>query len=229
MRSWLEQDNSCPTCRLALPSLSNPAVTEGPREWSRAPVVQPFSHVFHFDGTRYARWLPSFSVELSHNVTPNFFQRNRFGDAANSQLNSLAEQVREMFPQLEVASVLEDLRESGSVQATVENILDGRFRQQDIALDSDEEIYNAVDTSSSNSSTESSGEHEETLTPSSSSFNSCSAEYRDIFLRKKDVLIQHHRKKYIASSRGKDLRDMYDKDIQNTGNSDSLRQRGGRT
>ncbi|VIO95443.1 CUE domain containing protein [Brugia malayi] len=229
LRSWLEQDNSCPTCRLTLPSLSNSAVTQGSREWSRAPVVQPFSHVFHFDGTRYARWLPSFSVELSHNVTPNFFQRNRFGDAANSQLNSLAEQVREMFPHLEVASVLEDLRESGSVQATVENILDGRFRQQDIALDSDEEIYNAVDTSSSNSSTESLGEHEEILTPSSSSFNSYSVEYRDIFLRKRDMLIQHHRKKYIASSRGKDLRDMYGRDIQNTGNSDSLRQKGGRT
>ncbi|EJW75551.1 hypothetical protein WUBG_13540 [Wuchereria bancrofti] len=142
-----------------------------------------------------------------------------------------------MFPQLEVASVLEDLRESGSVQATVENILDGRFRQQDIALDSDEEIYNAVDTSSSNSSTESSGEHEETLTPSSSSFNSCSAEYRDIFLTKKRCTYSAPSKviffsfywKYIASSRGKDLRDMYDKDIQNTGNSDSLRQRGGRT
>ncbi|VBB33486.1 unnamed protein product [Acanthocheilonema viteae] len=195
LRSWLEQDNSCPTCRLALPSSSNPAVIEGSRERSRVPIVQLFGHVFHFSGTRYARWLPSFSVELSHNVTPNFFQRNRFGSLANSQLNSLAEQVREMFPQLEMAAILEDLRESGSVQATVENILDSRFRQQNIALDSDEEIWNGVDSpSSSNSSTESSGEYEETLMPSGSCFGSCSIEHRDIFLQKKDALIQHHRK-----------------------------------
>lgn len=37
-----------------------------------------------------------------------------------------------MFPQLELAAILEDLRESGSIQATVGNILDGRFRQQNI-------------------------------------------------------------------------------------------------
>uniref|UniRef100_A0A1I7VSA3 CUE domain-containing protein n=1 Tax=Loa loa TaxID=7209 RepID=A0A1I7VSA3_LOALO len=218
LRSWLEQDNSCPTCRLALPSLSNPTVTEGPRERSRAPVVQPFSHVFHFSGTRYARWLPSFSVELSHNVAPNFFHRNRFGGAANSQLNSLAEQVREMFPQLEIAAILEDLRESGSVQATVENILDSRFQQQNIAFDSDQENWNDVDMpSSSNSSTESVAEYEETLASS----GSCSVKHRDIFLQRKDVLIKHQRKKYIASPRGKDLRDIYGKDIPNMGNPDS--------
>ncbi|KAL3997814.1 hypothetical protein ACH3XW_12440 [Acanthocheilonema viteae] len=61
-------------------------------------------------------------------------------------------------------------------------------------MDSDEEIWNGVDSpSSSNSSTESSGEYEETLMPSGSCFGSCSIEHRDIFLQKKDALIQHHR------------------------------------
>ncbi|MCP9264323.1 E3 ubiquitin-protein ligase AMFR [Dirofilaria immitis] len=199
LRNWLEQDNSCPTCRLSLPPFGNVAVVEEPRGRQHAPLVHPFSHVFHFSGTRYARWLPSFSVELSHNITTNFFQRNRFGDATNSQLNSLAEQVREMFPQFEIATIIEDLRESGSVQATVENILENRFPQQNI--DSEEEIWNTGDsTSSSNSSTESSSEYEET-SPASG--------------------------KYIASPRGEDLQHIYGKDIPDTRNSDSLRQREG--
>ncbi|VDM91464.1 unnamed protein product [Litomosoides sigmodontis] len=227
LQSWLEQDSSCPTCRLALPSSSNSAVTEDTQERLRAPTMQPFSHVFHFSGTRYARWLPSFSVELSHNVTPDFFNRNRFGSATNSQLISSAEQIREMFPQLEMAAILEDLRESGSVQATVENILENRFRHRNVALDSGEEIWNAEDVpSSSSSSTESSGEYEETLTPSEPCLNSCSVEHRDMFLRRKDILIQHHRKKYIASHRGKDLRNIYGKDVPNTSDPDSFRQRG---
>uniref|UniRef100_A0A915PX86 CUE domain-containing protein n=1 Tax=Setaria digitata TaxID=48799 RepID=A0A915PX86_9BILA len=224
LRSWLEQDNSCPTCRLALPSLSNPTLTGN--ENPRAPVIQPFSHVFHFSGTRYARWLPSFSVELSHNVGPNFFHRNRLGDMANSQLNSLAEQVREMFPQLEMAAILEDLRESGSVQATVENILESRFRQQNIGHDPEEGIWNGVDTSSSsNSLADSSGEYEESLMTPGSCFSSYSVERQDILSQRKAALIQYHRKKYIASSRGADLRNLYGKDIPNTCDQNSLRQR----
>ncbi|KAM3722101.1 E3 ubiquitin-protein ligase AMFR [Dirofilaria immitis] len=206
LRNWLEQDNSCPTCRLSLPPFGNVAVVEEPRGRQHAPLVHPFSHVFHFSGTRYARWLPSFSVELSHNITTNFFQRNRFGDATNSQLNSLAEQVREMFPQFEIATIIEDLRESGSVQATVENILENRFPQQNI--DSEEEIWNTGDsTSSSNSSTESSSEYEETSP--ASGFSKSSVEHDDTFSQKKDALIQYHRKKYIASPRGEDLQHIY--------------------
>ncbi|VDO79686.1 unnamed protein product [Onchocerca flexuosa] len=74
LRNWLEQDNSCPTCRLALPSLSNSTVAEGSRQRQRA---SNFSRVFRFSGTLHTRWLPSFSVQLSHNVTHNFFQHDR--------------------------------------------------------------------------------------------------------------------------------------------------------
>ncbi|VBB34773.1 unnamed protein product [Acanthocheilonema viteae] len=62
--------------------------------------------------------------------------------------------------------------------------------------------------------------------PSGSCFGSCSIEHRDIFLQKKDALIQHHRKRYITSYRGKDLRNIYGKDIPNTEDSNSLRQEG---
>ncbi|VDK88629.1 unnamed protein product, partial [Onchocerca ochengi] len=221
LRNWLEQDNSCPTCRLALPSLTNSTNTEVSRQRPRAPV---FSRVFRFSGTLHTRWLPSFSVQLSHNITHNFFQNDRFEDT-NSQINSFVEQIREMFPQFDITTVVEFLRETGSVQATVENILDSRLPQQNIVLDSDEDIWNVEDTSlSSNSLTESSSEYEEAL-PALELSRLCSLEGHDILSQKKDALIQLHRKRYIASSRGTDLRNIYGEDIPDTRNPNSLKQK----
>ncbi|XP_003744525.1 E3 ubiquitin-protein ligase AMFR [Galendromus occidentalis] len=79
LRSWLEQDISCPTCRLHLdiekkhPKLeaANPDVDDD------APNVPGTSqHVFHFDGSRFISWLPTVSVELSTSpVVLEEFQR----------------------------------------------------------------------------------------------------------------------------------------------------------
>lgn len=38
----------------------------------------------------------------------------------------MVEQVREMFPQLATQIIIHDLQDTRSVQATIENILDGR-------------------------------------------------------------------------------------------------------
>ena len=81
LRSWLEQDTSCPTCRK---SLRNHQI-ESPRDIPPAAAAD-FNFVLrtsrlHFDGPRYARWLPSVQVE----VTRPMNTLNRFN--ANNQEN----------------------------------------------------------------------------------------------------------------------------------------------
>lgn len=128
LQSWLEQDTSCPTCRLALSMQASrrentPEIRQESPE-SQTSVGRNDNHFFHFDGSRYVSWLPSFSVEVTHN-------RLR-GDIltlahSNSQLDAMARQVQQLFPHYPRNVVLEDLRITRSVELTVENILDGRL------------------------------------------------------------------------------------------------------
>lgn len=135
LRSWLEQDTSCPTCRMSLnmadgtrPRGEQPrenidqniiplTVTEG------RPRLNQHNHFFHFDGSRFASWLPSFSVEVMH--TTNILG---IAQASNSQLNAMARQVLDMFPQVPYHLVLQDLQVSRSVEITTDNILEGRIQ-----------------------------------------------------------------------------------------------------
>lgn len=55
------------------------------------PVQRHLNHFFHFDGSRYVSWLPSFSVEVSHaQLLGSPFNRNA---APNSQLDAMGRQV----------------------------------------------------------------------------------------------------------------------------------------
>ncbi|NXJ05029.1 AMFR ligase, partial [Odontophorus gujanensis] len=135
LRSWLEQDTSCPTCRMSLnitdshhvredhqrenldENLVPVAVAEG------RPRMNQHNHFFHFDGSRIASWLPSFSVEVMH--TTNILGITQ---ASNSQLNAMAHQIQEMFPQVPYHVVLQDLQLTRSVEITTDNILEGRIQ-----------------------------------------------------------------------------------------------------
>ncbi|KFO99999.1 E3 ubiquitin-protein ligase AMFR, partial [Calypte anna] len=135
LRSWLEQDTSCPTCRMSLnitdshhvredhqrenldENLVPVAVAEG------RPRLNQHNHFFHFDGSRIASWLPSFSVEVMH--TTNILG---IAQASNSQLNAMAHQIQEMFPQVPYHVVLQDLQLTRSVEITTDNILEGRIQ-----------------------------------------------------------------------------------------------------
>ena len=110
LRAWLEQDTSCPTCRLSLQdeadnnqhqnaqvqylsqlmNLQQPALPileqQQPQQQQQqqAPQQQQQNrfgrrrNFFHFDGSRYFSWLPSFSVEVTHNLgnTIPFLRQN---------------------------------------------------------------------------------------------------------------------------------------------------------
>ncbi|KHN77840.1 E3 ubiquitin-protein ligase AMFR [Toxocara canis] len=209
---WLEQDSSCPTCRLMLPSSFNDdAFANAPRG--------PVTHFFYFDGPRIAEWLPSFSFEFTHGGIPRHFPRNeRFVGSENSQLSSMAEQVREMFPQVDLNTIWDDLRMSGSMQATIENILEGRVPadQSDVQLDADNneedsQPWELADRSAVPSrdldwNTASTALTSRTVTNTGSRFSSHSQERQTILLKRRTALIERNRRRYIASSRGADLR-----------------------
>uniref|UniRef100_A0A915ACK0 Autocrine motility factor receptor n=1 Tax=Parascaris univalens TaxID=6257 RepID=A0A915ACK0_PARUN len=213
LSGWLEQDSSCPTCRLMLPSSFNDdAISNAPRG--------PVTHFFYFDGPRIAQWLPSFSVEFTHGGFPRHFARNeRFSASENSQLNSMAEQVHEMFPQVELSLIWNDLRVSGSVQATIENILEGRLSAEQ--FDAQIELDNNIETESQPwqlgaRTTLSRTELEwnaapaalmqRTVANSGARFSAHSQERQTILSQRRAALIERNRRRYIASWRGADLR-----------------------
>ncbi|EMP25589.1 E3 ubiquitin-protein ligase AMFR [Chelonia mydas] len=138
LRSWLEQDTSCPTCRMSLNITDNHRVREDHQRENLdenlvpvavaegRPRLNQHNHFFHFDGSRIASWLPSFSVEVMH--TTNILG---IAQASNSQLNAMAHQIQEMFPQVPYHIVLQDLQLTRSVEITTDNILEGRIQRPD--------------------------------------------------------------------------------------------------
>lgn len=143
LRSWLEQDTSCPTCRTSLKGRTDDGVDEEGRAAGNRdgrPAAQRANHFFHFDGSRYASWLPSVSVEVSrpHLISIGVSAGGEpvaggsgepsmaSGALQNSQLESMARQVQEVFPHVPVSLVIDDLRFTRNVELTMENILDGR-------------------------------------------------------------------------------------------------------
>ncbi|CAG2100739.1 unnamed protein product [Medioppia subpectinata] len=146
LRSWLEQDTSCPTCRTSLKN-RNEDEDESPERIpserngrDTARVVGAggrTNHFFHFDGSRYASWLPTVSVEVTrpHLITigvaqtpqdsnePSISARNAVQSA---QIDDMSRQVLEFFPHIPVNIIADDLRITRSVELTIENILDGR-------------------------------------------------------------------------------------------------------
>ncbi|XP_067905819.1 E3 ubiquitin-protein ligase AMFR isoform X2 [Heterodontus francisci] len=135
LRSWLEQDTSCPTCRMSL-NINEDNHAGDPRQRDNLdenigpvpdvegrPHLNHHNHFFHFDGSRIASWLPSFSVEVMH--TTNILG---IAQVNNSQLNAMAHQIQEMFPQVPYPLVLQDLQLTRSIEITTDNILEGRIQ-----------------------------------------------------------------------------------------------------
>ena len=157
LRSWLEQDTSCPTCRTVLGDLR---LDQPPPAPVPVPEIQPnpnhtVNHLFQFDGSRYVSWLPRFSVEVTHTAI--------LGDQGDqSQLDNMIRQVREVFPSMPIDAIREDLQRTHSVQLTIENVIEGNItvRAQG-ANDSDGQEEHSSESSDGSSV---SGEFEERYT-----------------------------------------------------------------
>ncbi|GAV02610.1 hypothetical protein RvY_13151 [Ramazzottius varieornatus] len=109
--SWLEQDISCPVCRV---NLSDSFDMKSARAAHNATNVGRF---FVFQGSRINNWLPNVSVTVSHPL------HDTFGDGGSVEI--MAEQVLQVFPHVTYHAVIQDLLETGSAESTIENILNG--------------------------------------------------------------------------------------------------------
>lgn len=166
LRSWLEQDTSCPTCRHSLrhreEEINEPPMAEVENNNNNLDAARGLfgnanhrftNHFFHFDGSRYSRWLPSVSVELSRSNVINInasINRNDFvPDFGQQQMEYMGQQVLEWFPQISLSTILEDLRNTRSVEHTIENILDGRLpNNASTSTSGTESVFDAPTTSS---------------------------------------------------------------------------------
>lgn len=149
LRSWLEQDTSCPTCRTSLKSSPDEHDTDNSQESDEEPGLiqseQPGglptfqgapnrNHFFHFDSSRYTNhpflsWLPNISVEAIWRPTlidmETNLQQNR-DLLLPGALDRLSRQVHELFPDVPLSIITEDLLATRSLELTVENILERR-------------------------------------------------------------------------------------------------------
>ncbi|XP_059391730.1 E3 ubiquitin-protein ligase AMFR-like isoform X1 [Carassius carassius] len=205
LRSWLEQDTSCPTCRMSL------NINEGVRErdeGQRAPLddnmaagpgteprphLNQHNHFFHFDGSRIASWLPSFSVEVMH--TTNILS---IAQANNSQLNAMAHQIQEMFPQVPYHLILQDLQLTRSVEVTTDNILEGRIQvpfptqRTPIQINTSPE-----DSAGASSSSEVAAPEVEDFEVRGSRFSKSADERQRMLMQRKEELLQRARRRYL--------------------------------
>ncbi|KAG5894686.1 hypothetical protein JTB14_034734 [Gonioctena quinquepunctata] len=208
--SWLEQDTSCPTCRLAL-NIQNPSsVNQEPPELqadTQENTRRPFNHFFHFDGSRYVSWLPSFSVEVSH---VQAIRQNHIA-ASNSQLDAMARQVQTLFPHIPLSTIIEDLRVTRSVELTIENVLESRlvapamFRDLDLdqPMNRPMSLLQSDPEPSTRDWDQFSTETLETEDTASlgSRFSKSSSEREKILHRRKENMIQLARRRYIEKQR----------------------------
>lgn len=125
LQLWLEQDTSCPTCRYILNvNGTNVRRSPGPRQTRSMMRIGATTtnginhqHFFHFDGSRYVSWLPSFSVQVLSTVGG--------AEVDDPQVESMARQIQQIFPHYPTNVLIENLRQTRSVNSTVDNILEG--------------------------------------------------------------------------------------------------------
>ncbi|XP_054710574.1 E3 ubiquitin-protein ligase AMFR-like [Uloborus diversus] len=131
LHSWLEQVTNCPTCRTPLVqknTRNSPATTINRnnilvQDGQPRPANQTTNHFFHFDGSRYVSWFPSFSVEFSHTSLIRERQAVAF---QTSQMDAMVHQVLQVFPHMPYNIIMDDLIATRSVEQTIENILEER-------------------------------------------------------------------------------------------------------
>uniref|UniRef100_A0A673BP66 E3 ubiquitin-protein ligase AMFR n=1 Tax=Sphaeramia orbicularis TaxID=375764 RepID=A0A673BP66_9TELE len=217
LRSWLEQDTSCPTCRTSLningdggqarsqqqgAGLEDNMGAVGPAADAR-PHINQHNHFFHFDGSRIASWLPSFSVEVMH--TTNILG---MAQANNSQLTAMAHQIQEMFPQVPSYLVMQDLQLTRSVEVTTDNILEGRIQVPFPTQVSQRPLKLAIErgpiqvNSATEEQEEASGSAEQAAEPDNieargGRFSKSAEERQKMLKQRKEEMLQQARRRYL--------------------------------
>uniref|UniRef100_A0A674ATE2 Autocrine motility factor receptor a n=1 Tax=Salmo trutta TaxID=8032 RepID=A0A674ATE2_SALTR len=212
--SWLEQDTSCPTCRMSLnisegaggereerqrePMLEDNMGPGGPGPEAR-PHLNQHNHFFHFDGSRIASWLPSFSVEVMHttNILGIVQQVN------NSQLNAMVS-VHGVHPLLFFLPVSHSILVNFHLSySLMEATLDVNPSPQDVggASGSSEFVTPEV----------------EDFDVRGSRFSKSAEERQKILLQRKDELLLRAQRRYLSKSPEENAAAMNDDDEYDEG------------
>lgn len=176
------------------------------------PHLNQHNHFFHFDGSRIASWLPSFSVEVMHttNILGIVQQVN------NSQLNAMAHQIGEMFPEVPYHLVLQDLQLTRSVEVTTDNILDGRivvpFPIQPVDHSASQVNPSPQDVGGASGSSEFVTPEVEDFEVRGSRFSKSAEERQKILLQRKDELLLRAQRRYLSKSPEENAAAMNDDD-----------------
>lgn len=156
LRSWLEQDTTCPICRLSLqedttqqtPAAAAAAVvppvppqaTPNFLLWPSLTLARLATNV-HGLGDGAVQRPPrnhlfrfdgsrysSWLPSFSIEINHNFPFRLGRARLTTVQLSSMAQSVQQVFPQIAYEIILADLQRTQSIDATIENIIDHRIR-----------------------------------------------------------------------------------------------------
>ncbi|KAG5848714.1 hypothetical protein ANANG_G00102310 [Anguilla anguilla] len=215
LRSWLEQDTSCPTCRMSL------NISEGGRardDRQREPLddnmgpgpgrgpapPQPPQPLLPL-----RCWLPSFSVEVMH--TTNIMG---IAQANNSQLNAMAHQIQEMFPQVPYHLVLQDLQLTRSVEITTDNILEGRIQVPFQPTERPTLLGGpaADEPAGASGGAEATPGEPEDFEVRGSRFSKSAEERQRMLLQRKEELLQQARRRYLSRSPEEEEEEMDDEE-----------------
>ncbi|XP_067348957.1 E3 ubiquitin-protein ligase AMFR-like isoform X4 [Channa argus] len=214
LRSWLEHDTSCPTCRMSLNIGGDGDVVRGlPTNTPPGPAatgrlhLHQLNHFFHFDGSQIASWLPSFSVEVM--ATTNF---TGIASTNQSQINTMAQQIHEMFPQVPLHLILQDLEITRSLEDTTDNILEGRIQTISQPLPVEHPVIQITPPPESEEDDDTEGEEEAEGVDDKAEvrFSATAEERQKLLLQRKEELLQRARRDFLSRNSS-----------SNTGNLDS--------
>lgn len=143
-------DNAEPTANTnADPAMGNQIPQPQPNDAANARPGMVQRNLFHFDGSRYISWLPSFSLQVTNGhgvMLPDLLRARQ--TLSPERLNTMTEQVSQLFAHIPVELIQQDLRQTHSVEVTIENILEDRL----IAQNADEPVNRQRDSFNENDS-----------------------------------------------------------------------------
>ncbi|KAH3766420.1 E3 ubiquitin-protein ligase AMFR [Pelomyxa schiedti] len=130
---WLESDHTCPTCRR--PLLGNHPVDTPPQRMENAPIDQAAAPitagpaapapaprtVWEWRGGGWLNFLPPFSVQLMRNNSQRQFRPTH----AYPVTQEMIQRIAEVFPHIPTHIIVADLQQTGSIEATTENLING--------------------------------------------------------------------------------------------------------
>ncbi|KAI6226078.1 hypothetical protein M3Y95_00764100 [Aphelenchoides besseyi] len=194
LRRWLEQDSSCAICRQTL--------------------ALNLNHILREDGAPVEEVDPTLQYVVEafspQNNISRWWSRFIFASFSDEQVNSMVEQIADMFPQTPRSTIQEVLQQTGSVSMAVEMLLEGRTNEQNNqqlgAFGDNNDTGNSNDSSGSDSSSDFGSDNVDDSMSHDFETPLGSIKSNSWLGERMREMIELNRRKYLESERAKDLR-----------------------